>query len=653
MRARWLIAPVAALALAFAPAADAAPAVFHVNDTADFGLAEHGELCGQAKGPLEHLCTLRAALEAARTFDGIPSGADGILITVDYGYYTLSSGHPLPVGDVLGEACRGAGGAKVACPITIDGGLPERTTLDGAETTGLLRIQQGAGPVTIDGITLTHSLAAGGALEDDEGPSVTVRRSRFVQNGGEGSNGGAAVQVHRAAMTISESALEGNHAQRAGAIEVRGGELTVVDSSLTGNSAPLGGAALGALEGAQVTFLDTTVAGNAAPATGAVAAASGTDVAVRFSTLAGGSAPALTATGAQGVLLEGSILTAAAPAISCDGALPVVVSGPSILHGGASGCAVAGSTPSTADPLLGAPMPWGPVTVLPLLAGSPALNAGGASCPASSVEGGPADERGVPRPLGSGCDLGAFESAADAAVSLAFKPAAPAAGSPLTLSATVTAAGKDALSGVTMTIPLPPLANLVDAPDGCVAAFGEAPALTCPLGAMPAGSSRTVNVQLRPLAAETLQLGASAQSEQADFLPGDDAASLAVPVGVAAPTNPVATLLSRTLRVNRHGNALLRLRCIAAGAGTPCITNIALYPLHGRIAARPTPTPRVLALARTTFGAGRVVTVQVHLSKKARRAIHLRRRARARLVLGTGAAPVRRSVQVVTLVRTR
>jgi sugar lactone lactonase YvrE len=45
----------------------------------------------------------------------------------------------------------------------------------------------------------------------------------------------------------------------------------------------------------------------------------------------------------------------------------------------------------------------GPTQTVPLLAGSPAIDAGGAGgCPAT-------DQRGVPRPIGSACDVGAFE----------------------------------------------------------------------------------------------------------------------------------------------------------------------------------------------------------------------------------------------------
>ncbi len=55
------------------------------------------------------------------------------------------------------------------------------------------------------------------------------------------------------------------------------------------------------------------------------------------------------------------------------------------------------------DPKLGSSGNYGgPTPTLPLLAGSPAIDAAGGVCP-------PTDQRGVPRPFGGACDIGAFE----------------------------------------------------------------------------------------------------------------------------------------------------------------------------------------------------------------------------------------------------
>jgi Domain of unknown function DUF11 len=640
MRSRLLVAACAAVAaLASAPASGAAQAVLRVNDTADLGLSEHPELCGHGKGPLERICTLRAALESAQTFDGTATGADEVLVLLPAGHYALETGRPLPVGDQLGEACEGTAGAGVPCPLTLQGAGAGASVIDGAGATGLLAIAKGAGPVAVAGVTLTGSHSAGGAIEDVEGPAVVVRESLLQGNAGAG-----AARIERASLAFVGSAIQANSAAGA-AVQVGAGSLSLERSSVTGNA---GASALAATEGGSVELLDSTVAANSAGT--AVVAEPGTSVDLRYSTLDGGAGTALRAADVQSISLEGAILNGAA-ALACEGQAVVATPVADILHGASPGCTFAGVAPSGADPLLGAPVPNGLLTVLPLLHGSPAANAGGASCPGSAVEGAVLDERGVARPQGAGCDLGAFESAADAAVSLAARPAT--AGSAFALSATVRDAGGDGLSGTSVTIALPELANLIAAPIGCSASYGAGTVVSCPLGAMAPGATRTVTLQVQPLLAETLALGASVQADQADYDPGDDSASLPVPVANPVPGHPFAALLSRTMRVNRHGNALVRMRCVASGLGTPCATSIALYGPHGPIAARTAPLARRLAGASTIFGAGRTVTVLIHLSKRSLRAIHLRRSANARLVLATGAAPVRRSVLVVKLVRTR
>ncbi len=641
MRSRFLAAVcAAAAALASAPAAGAAQAVLRVNDTADFGLSEHPELCGGSNGPLERICTLRAALETARALDGSASGAAGVLVLLPAGHYALESRRPLVLGDQLGEACAGPAGAKVLCPLTLQGAGAGASVIDGAGTTGLLAIAKGAGPIAVTGVTLTGSRSAGGAIEDEEGPPVVVRDSVLQGNGGAG-----AARIEHAAMTFLGSAIEANSAAAGAALQVGAGSLTLERSSVTGNTAS---SALAVAEGGSVELIDTTVAANAAAA--ALAAEPGASLDLRYSTLDGGGGTALRAAGAQSIFLEGTILTGAA-ALVCEGSATVATPAANLVHGASPGCTFAGVAPSGADPLLGAPTPNGLVTVLPLLHASPAVNAGGASCAGSDVEGTMVDERGTARPQGASCDEGAFESAADASVSLSAKPAT--AGSAFALSASVRDAGGDALSGVSVTIPLPELANLIAAPIGCTASYGAGTLVSCPLGALAPGATRTVTVQVQPLAVETLQLGASIQADEADYDPGDDSASLSVPVASPAPGHPFAALLSRTLRVNRHGNALVRMRCVASAAGTPCATSLGLYGPHGPIAARAVPPARRLAGASTIFGAGRTVTVLIHLSKRSRRSLHLRRSANARLVLATGAAPVRRSVLVVKLVRTR
>src|SRR6185437_1977500 len=133
-----------------------------VNTTADMSLAEHPELCDQGKGPLQSVCTLRAASEAAATLSGLSKGGPEVLIAVPSGHFTLTRHEPLHLGDTA--HCRGAGGGEPVCPLTLAGAGADATTIDGDGATGVIAIANGAGAVTISGLTLTGSSASGGAL---------------------------------------------------------------------------------------------------------------------------------------------------------------------------------------------------------------------------------------------------------------------------------------------------------------------------------------------------------------------------------------------------------------------------------------------------------------------------------------------------------
>ena len=82
------------------------------------------------------------------------------------------------------------------------------------------------------------------------------------------------------------------------------------------------------------------------------------------------------------------------------------------------------------DPLLGALRNnGGPTDTLSLLAGSPAIDAG-AGCAAT-------DQRGQPRPQGTACDSGAFESAFTTAPPVAAPTGPPADGTTVTTTTTI------------------------------------------------------------------------------------------------------------------------------------------------------------------------------------------------------------------------
>ncbi len=85
---------------------------------------------------------------------------------------------------------------------------------------------------------------------------------------------------------------------------------------------------------------------------------------------------------------------------NCTGAVVITNAGGNLDTGGTCGFALSG-----VDPLLG-PLQnnGGPTATRELIGGSPAINAGTA-CPPPST-----DQRGVPRPQGPACDIGAYEA---------------------------------------------------------------------------------------------------------------------------------------------------------------------------------------------------------------------------------------------------
>jgi fibronectin-binding autotransporter adhesin len=103
------------------------------------------------------------------------------------------------------------------------------------------------------------------------------------------------------------------------------------------------------------------------------------------------------------VTLRNSIVANSPLGTNCWGS--VIDGGGNIISDASVNFTAPGSHTNT-NPVLGPLGNYGgPTQTMPLLAGSPALNAGTAAfCPAK-------DQRGIARPFGSGCDIGAFESA--------------------------------------------------------------------------------------------------------------------------------------------------------------------------------------------------------------------------------------------------
>jgi LPXTG-site transpeptidase (sortase) family protein len=294
--------------------------------------------------------------------------------------------------------------------------------------------------LTIDGsaLAIPLTLSGEGNVRVLNAPTASlILNSLIITQGQTSGNGGG---VLGSSLTLKNSSVTASHAASGGGIYLVG-SLNLVNSSVTGNTATgLGGGIYYGTNLGSAAITGSTLAGNSAASGGGVYFLSSQTPVVTNSTLAGNNASVdgggiynqdgpitLTnvtlsdnsASGRGGGLfitdlgLNQAILNFSNTIIanSTSGGDCVIDSGSGISTNlnnlvGDGSCSTGGSNFLSGAPLLG-PLAdnGGPTQTLALLAGSPAIDAGDqSSCPAS-------DQRGVLRPQGAACDLGALEAA--------------------------------------------------------------------------------------------------------------------------------------------------------------------------------------------------------------------------------------------------
>ncbi|MDX6282618.1 MAG: hypothetical protein QOH03_3689, partial [Kribbellaceae bacterium] len=343
------LAILALLGLGLA-AAPASAATVVVNTTAD-----------QSLGSCSSSCSLRDAVATANSGD---------TIQIPAGHYVLT------LGDIISETS-----------LTIVGAGARSTVLDGNGASRIFVFAFGT-TVELDDLSLIHGLAAtplfffgfsGGALAG--GATATLRRCRLAGNQAEE---GGAIFWANGSLTLDQCTITGNLATSefpglgaGGGIFAFGNLVTITNSTLTGNTASVGQGG-GAVFLGSVNLVNVTVTANQAPSGGGLAK------------------------------VDGSIantIVAANPGGDCVD-VATLASDHNLDSDNSCGFTDAGSHPGV-PPLLG-PLAnnGGPTDTHALQAGSPALNAGNnATCL-------PTDQRGITRPQGPACDIGAFEAPA-------------------------------------------------------------------------------------------------------------------------------------------------------------------------------------------------------------------------------------------------
>jgi len=235
--------------------------------------------------------------------------------------------------------------------------------------------------LNVDHSTLSNNitLGSGGALDVQDGVS-TVTNSTVVDNLAAG--GGGVFVAANGTLNLTGDNVSTNHALSANGGGVNGsGYLTIANSTFSANTASADGGAIFNDKAATINkIVNSTLAGNTAVHGGNLANAAGT------------------------LLLQNSIVANGITGNNCNG---TITPGTGFLTWPASDTTCGAFT--LANPVLGPLQNNGgsTFTMLPG-AGSAALDAGNAAtCAAAPVNN--RDQRGVLRPQGSTCDIGAVE----------------------------------------------------------------------------------------------------------------------------------------------------------------------------------------------------------------------------------------------------
>lgn len=359
----------AGLLMSLAPAANSsARAGFTVDTTIDSVDISPGDgECASTDGG----CSLRAAVMETNALAGaneitLPAGLYRLTIA-EYGILQDSS----PFGDL-----------DVTDDLTITG--------DGAWVT---EIDQRANESRILETTAHTVVRVSG---------VTIRGGNTIGYPGAPDASGGGI-LNGGTLTLDGVSVIGNSAGRSarGGGIYSNGPLTVVNSTISGNYAVYDGTGIDA---GSVTIINSTISGNFEEFGGAgVWAGSAT---LRNATVAGNKGLNLFI--GSGTLTVVNTIIAAAPAgqncyLSGYGAGPIVSLGHNIDSDGSCGLSEPGDLSGGDPQILPLGANGGQTLTHALSPTSPAIDAGdSAQCPET-------DQRGVPRPVGAVCDIGAFE----------------------------------------------------------------------------------------------------------------------------------------------------------------------------------------------------------------------------------------------------
>jgi beta-glucanase (GH16 family) len=315
-----------------------------------------------------------------------------------------------------------SGQLTIDSPVTVDASAAAPVTISAGGASRALQVQAGAvvamndlvirdgvaapqgggilnfGELSLDRVVVTDNTEnssgpaifdlGGGGIYNGDGSVLNLTDSTVSNNTTVNQPGGGIYGFFNATITITSSTVSNNLSG-----DVAGGlrsltNSTIINSTFSGNtSTAWHGGGIFHTDG-QLTVTNSTFAGNVAPA--------GTASGILVATFGAPANATLTNN-----VIEGNG-GAFACAIEGGGAATITSGGANVISDGS--CSPIGSDMSSTNALVGPLADNGGATLThALLAGSPAIDAADAgACPA-------VDQRGVNRPQGAGCDVGAVE----------------------------------------------------------------------------------------------------------------------------------------------------------------------------------------------------------------------------------------------------
>ena len=309
------------------------------------------------------------------------------------------------------DAVHTEAGITIEKSVTIQGLGATATIVQAAATPGTAddRVffipgsEDGPISVTLRRMTIRHGNANGGAVY---APSylgaVDLRIENSILAANQVDEFGGAIDANGVTnLTIVDSTITGNTAQRGSAILMFGGDLTIIGTTVSGNTDTDSSEYATILVGANFTIANSTVSGNNSAGIFSFGATSIVNTTVTANTLVGVEHVDGTLTVSNSIIWDNGT--------DCSGTLTIPAGAPNLDGDGTCTGFSLQNADADLEPLLNN---GGPTETHALGDNSDALDAGDdAICAAAPVDG--VDQRGVDRPQGADCDLGSFEKMAE------------------------------------------------------------------------------------------------------------------------------------------------------------------------------------------------------------------------------------------------